>query len=151
MQNNNNQNQKLKGTAEIVSAELKEIAKEREALLRKEKRKKFDCDHKDDYGRGKLEPAGAKGWKCSKCGSFMDITVMTPEEVERKIADVINICDCIKLMGNPELVKMVSTIEEGVDSLSYMYESVVLRNNKKKKNNNNNVNQRRASYCSSKL
>lgn len=148
----NNQNQKLKGTAEIVSVELKEIAKEREALLRREKRKKFDCDHKDDYGRSKLEPAGSKGWKCTKCESYVDITVLSIDEVERKLADVINICDCIKLMGNPELVKMVSSIEEGVDSLSYLYESVVLRNGRKKKgNNNNNINQRRASYGSSKL
>ena len=153
--NQNNQNKKdIKGTANIVAEELRGLGIEKQRLELRAKRKRFLCDHKDDFGRGKLDPMKDGDYKCGKCGTIVDIELQTMDQVDRKIAEVLNIAECIKLMGSPSMVETISKIEEGIDSLSQMYEKVILKGAKNKNrnnNNNNNNNQRRASYKISKL
>ena len=74
-------------------------------------------------------------------------------EVDRKLREVINIIESIKLASNSELTPSLAKIEEGVDSLLALYERVILKqgNVNKNNNNNNNNNQRRANYGASKL
>ena len=73
-------------------------------------------------------------------------------EVDRKLREVINIIEAIKIASNPELTPSLAKIEEGVDSLLALYEKVILKQGNVNKNQNQNQNnQRRAGYGASKL
>ena len=74
-------------------------------------------------------------------------------EVDRKLREVINIIEAIKIASSSDLTPSLAKIEEGVDSLLALYERIILKQgNVNKNNNNNNNNQRRgASYNQSKL
>ena len=148
---NNNKNQ---GTGNQIAEELRQMKLDRQQLDRRDKQIRFRCDHKDTHGRPAIQQGQEDGTiVCRICGTKISAKTQNKVEVDRKIREVINIVECIKIASNPELTPSLAKIEEGIDSLVALYERVILKpdNNKNKNNNNNNNNQRRASYGSSKL
>lgn len=154
MENKNNQvNYNKKGTSEEVSEQLRDYKKQRERILLAEKKTAFHCDHKDRNGRANLSSVGDGVLRCNRCGTEIYTATQTLAEVQRKIDEILNIIELVKLLAEPEYVPGLAKIEEGVDSLSKVYDNIVLKGKKKKgnKHNNNNGNVRRASYNQSKL
>ena len=153
MENNKNQqNYNKKGTSEEVSEQLRDCKKQREKLMMAEKKISFHCDHKDRNGRANLSAIGDGVLRCNRCGTEICTATQTLVEVQRKVDEILNIVELIKLLAEPEYVPGLAKIEEGVDSLTRVYDNIVLKGKKKKGNNNNNNNNiRRASYNQSKL
>ena len=148
--NNNNMNQ---GNGNKVAEELRQAKLERQQLDRRDKMIRFKCDHKDGHGRPAVQQGQEDGTLvCRICGTKINAKMLNKVEVDRKIREVINIIEAIKIASNPELTPSLAKIEEGVDSLLALYERVILKQGNVKNNNNNNNNQRKgASYNQSKL
>lgn len=153
--NNNNQNRNNnQGTGNKVAEELRQMKIEKQNLDRRDKQIRFRCDHKDSHGRPAIQQGKEDGeLVCRICGTRINAKMQNKVEVDRKLREVINIIESIKLASNSELTASLAKIEEGVDSLLALYEKVILKpdNNQNRNNNNNNNNQKRASYGSSKL
>ena len=153
--NNNNNNQNVQGTGNRVAEELRQMKIEKQNLDRRDKQIRFRCDHKDSHGRPAIQQGKEDGeLVCRICGTRINAKMQNKVEVDRKLREVINIIESIKLASNPELTPSLAKIEEGVDSLLSLYEKVILKrdgNNNHNKNNNGNDNRKRASYGSSKL
>lgn len=152
--NNNNVERNNQGTGNKVAEELRQMKLEREQLDRRDRRIRFNCDHKDSHGRPAVQQGQEDGvLVCRICGCKINAKLQNKVEVDRKLREVINIIEAIKIASNPELTPNLAKIEEGVDSLLALYERVILKqgNNNKNNNNNNNNNQRRANYGASKL
>ena len=150
----NNMNNNVQGTGNKVAEELRQMKVERQQLDKRSKQIVFRCDHKDSHGRPAVQPGKEDGTLvCRICGTCINARVQTTVEVDRKIREVINIIESIKIASNSELTASLAKIEEGVDSLLALYEKVILKqgNVNKNKNNNNNNNQRRANYGANKL
>lgn len=148
--NNNN----AQGTGNQIAEELRQMKLDRQQLDRRDKQIRFRCDHKDSHGRPAIQQGQEDGvLVCRICGTKINAKMQNKVEVDRKIRDVINIIESIKIAANPELTPSLAKIEEGVDSLLALYERVILKqgNDRKNNNNNNNGNQRRAAYGTSKL
>lgn len=149
--NNNNQNQ---GTGNKVAEELRQAKIERQNLDRRDKQIRFKCDHKDSHGRPAVYPGQEDGTLvCRICGTKINAKMQNKVEVDRKIREVLNIIEAIKIASTSDLTPSLAKIEEGVDSLVALYERIILKQgNVKHNNNNNNNNQRKgASYNQSKL
>ena len=152
--NNNNQNNNVQGNGNKVAEELRQMKIEKQNLDRRDKQIRFRCDHKDSHGRPAIQQGKEDGeLVCRICGTRINAKMQNKVEVDRKLREVINIIESIKLASNSELTSSLAKIEEGVDSLLALYEKVILKpdNNQNRNNNNNNNNQKRASYGSSKL
>jgi hypothetical protein len=151
-QNNNmNQNQ---GNGNKIAEELRQLKLDRQQMDRRDRQIRFRCDHKDGHGRPAVQQGQEDGTLvCRICGTKINAKMLNKVEVDRKLREVINIIESIKLASNPELTPSLAKIEEGVDSLLALYERVILKqgNVNKNNNNNNNNNQRRANYGASKL
>ena len=147
---NNNNNQ---GNGNQIAQELRDLKLDRQQLDRRDKQIRFRCDHKDSHGRPAIQQGQEDGvLVCRICGTKINAKMQNKVEVDRKIREVINIIESIKLASNPELTPSLAKIEEGVDSLLALYERVILKQgNVKNNNNSNNQNQRRANYGASKL
>lgn len=149
-ENFNNQN--IQGTGNRVAEDLRQIKLDRQQIERRDKQIRFRCDHKDSHGRAALQQDENGNLVCRICGTKINAKLQNAVEVDRKLRDVINIVECIKLAANPELTPSLAKIEEGIDSLLPLYERIILKGgNKKSKKNNDNNNQRKAAYGSSKL
>jgi uncharacterized Zn finger protein (UPF0148 family) len=149
--NNNNMNQ---GNGNKVAEELRQAKLERQQLDRRDKMIRFKCDHKDGHGRPAVQQGQEDGTLvCRICGTKINAKMLNKVEVDRKIREVINIIEAIKIASNPELTPSLAKIEEGVDSLLALYERIILKqgNANKGNNNNNNNNQRKANYGATKL
>ena len=149
--NNNNMNQ---GNGNKVAEELRQAKLERQQLDRRDKMIRFKCDHKDGHGRPAVQQGQEDGTLvCRICGTKINAKMLNKVEVDRKIREVINIIEAIKIASNPELTPSLAKIEEGVDSLLALYERIILKqgNANKGNNNNNNNNQRKANYGAAKL
>ena len=150
-QYNNNNN--AQGTGNQIAQELRELKIDRQQLDRRDKQIRFRCDHKDSHGR----PATQQGQEdgvlvCRICGTKINAKMQNKVEIDRKIREVLNIIETIKLVANPELTPSLAKIEEGVDSLLALYEKVILKpTNNKPNQQQNQGNQRRANYGASKL
>jgi transcription elongation factor Elf1 len=154
LNNNVNNNNNVQGTGNKVAEELRQMKIERQQLDKRDKMIRFRCDHKDSHGRPAVQPGKEDGTLvCRICGTVINARVQTTVEVDRKLREVLNIIETIKIASNSELTPSLAKIEEGVDSLLALYEKVILKqgNANKNKGNNNNNNQRRAAYGSSKL
>ena len=153
--NNNNMNRNNnQGTGNRVAEELRQMKLERENLDRRDRRIRFNCDHKDSHGRPAVQQGNEDGvLVCRICGCKINAKMMNKVEVDRKLREVINIIEAIKIASNSDLTPSLAKIEEGVDSLLALYERVILKhgNVNKQNNNNNNNNRRGASYGASKL
>lgn len=151
MSNLNNKN--LQGNGNNVAQDLREVKQARLNLERRDRQIRFRCDHKDSHGRAAvMQEQESKLLVCRICGTKINAKVMNKIEVDRKVQEILNVIECIKLAGNPELTETLSKIEEGVDAITSLYEKVILKpGNNNKKNNNNNNNQRKASYGKSLL
>lgn len=151
MSNLNNKN--VQGNGNNVAQDLREVKQARLNLERRDRQIRFRCDHKDSHGRAAVSQEQETGLLvCRICGTKINAKVMNKIEVDRKVQELLNIIECIKLAGNPELTETLSKIEEGVDAITSLYEKVILKpGNNKKNNNNNNNNQRKASYGKSLL
>jgi transcription elongation factor Elf1 len=151
-QNNNmNQNQ---GNGNKIAEELRQLKLDRQQMDRRDKMIRFRCDHKDSHGRPAVQQGQEDGTLvCRICGTKINCKMMNKVEVDRKLREVINIIEAIKIASNSELTPSLAKIEEGVDSLLALYERIILKQgNVNKNNNNNNNNQRRgASYNASKM
>lgn len=144
----------VQGTGNKIAEELRQSKMDRQQLDRRDKQIRFRCDHKDTHGRAVVTQAEDGCFVCKICGTKINTQLLNKVEVDRKLQEVINIVECIKLIGNPELTPGLAKVEEGVDSILGLYERVILRggnNQNKNKNNNNNGNQRKANYKTSKL
>lgn len=149
--NNNNMNQ---GNGNKVAEELRQAKLERQQLDRRDKMIRFKCDHKDGHGRPAVQQGQEDGTLvCRICGTKINAKMLNKVEVNRKLQEVINIIEAIKIASNPELTPSLAKIEEGVDSLLALYERIILKqgNANKGNNNNNNNNQRKANYGATKL
>ena len=149
--NNNNMNQ---GNGNKVAEEIRKAKLERQQLDRRDKMIRFKCDHKDGHGRPAVQQGQEDGTLvCRICGTKINAKMLNKVEVDRKIREVINIIEAIKIASNPELTPSLAKIEEGVDSLLALYERIILKqgNANKGNNNNNNNNQRKANYGATKL
>jgi len=149
--NNNNMNQ---GNGNKVAEELRQAKLERQQLDRRDKMIRFKCDHKDGHGRPAVQQGQEDGTLvCRICGTKINAKMLNKVEVDRKLREVINIIEAIKIASNPELTPSLAKIEEGVDSLLALYERIILKqgNANKGNNNNNNNNQRKANYGATKL
>ena len=149
--NNNNQ---VQGNGNKVAEELRQAKIERQNLDRRDKQIRFRCDHKDGHGRPAVQQGQEDGTLvCRICGTKINAKMMNKVEVDRKLREVINIIEAIKIASSSDLTPSLAKIEEGVDSLLALYERIILKQgNVKNNNNNNNNNQRRgASYNQSKL
>lgn len=149
LNNNNNNN----GTGNKVAEELRQMKIDRQNLDRRDKQIRFRCDHKDSHGRPAVQQGQEDGTLvCRICGTKINAKMQNKVEVDRKLREVINIIEAIKIASNSELTASLAKIEEGVDSLLALYERVILKQGNVKNNNNNNNNQRKgASYNQSKL
>lgn len=150
----NNSNNNVQGTGNKVAEELRQMKIEKQNLDRRDRQIRFNCDHKDSHGRPAIQQGKEDGeLVCRICGTRINAKLQNKVEVDRKLRDVINIIESIKLAANPDLTPSLAKIEEGVDSLLALYEKVILKrdDNQNRNNNNNNGNQRRATYGSSKL
>jgi transcription elongation factor Elf1 len=151
----NNQNNNVQGTGNNVAEELRQMKLERQQLDRRDKMIRFKCNHKDANGRPVVNAGQEEGTLvCRICGTCINARTQTTVEIDRKLREVINIIESIKIASNPELTPSLAKIEEGVDSLLSLYEKVILKqgNNKNKNNNNNNnVNRNRAGYGANKI
>lgn len=147
---NNNNNQ---GNGNQIAQELRDLKLDRQQLDRRDKQIRFRCDHKDSHGRPAIQQGQEDGvLVCRICGTKINAKMQNKVEVDRKIREVINIIESIKLASNPELTPSLAKIEEGVDSLLALYERVILKQGNVKNNNNQQQqNQRRANYGASKL
>lgn len=141
------------GTGSRVAEDLRQIKLDRKQLERRDKEIRFKCDHKDNHGRAALQQSQEDGLLvCRICGTRINAKVQNKVEVDRKLQEVINIVECIKLAAGPEVVPALARVEEGVDSLLDLYEKAILKGGQKNKNNNQNNNQqKRANYKASKL
>ena len=152
---NNNNNNQVQGNGNRVAEELRQVKLEKQQMDRRTKQIKFGCDHKDSHGRPALEQGKDDGCLvCRICGTVIDPHMQTLVEVDRKVQELINLIECIKLAGGPELTPSLAKIEEGVDSVVQLYEKVILKKgnrNNNNQNNNNNNNQRRAGYNANKM
>ena len=151
---NNNGNNMNQGNGGRVAEELRQAKLERQQLDRRDKMIRFRCDHKDSHGRPAVQQGQEDGTLvCRICGTKINAKMMNKVEVDRKLREVINIIEAIKIASNPELTPSLAKIEEGVDSLLALYERIILKqgNANKGNNNNNNNNQRKANYGASKL
>ena len=149
-----NNNSNVQGTGNQIAEELRQMKLDRQQLDRRDKQIRFRCDHKDSHGRPAIQQGQEDGvLVCRICGTKINAKMQNKVEVDRKIREVINIIESIKIAANPELTPSLAKIEEGVDSLLALYERVILKqgNDRKNNNNNNNGNQRRAAYRTSKL
>jgi hypothetical protein len=148
--NNNNNTQ---GTGNQIAQELRELKIDRQQLDRRDKQIRFRCDHKDSHGRPATQPGQEDGTLvCRICGTKINAKMQNKVEIDRKIREVLNIIETIKLVANPELTPSLAKIEEGVDSLLALYEKVILKpTNNKPNQQQNQGNQRRANYGASKL
>lgn len=149
----NNNNQNVQGTGHKIAEELREMKLERQQLDRRDKQIRFRCDHKDSHGRPAVQQGQEDGvLVCRICGTKINAKMQNKVEVDRKLREVINIIEAIKIASNPELTPSLAKIEEGVDSLLALYEKVILKQGNVNKNQNQNQNnQRRAGYGASKL
>ena len=150
--NNNNNNNR--GTGNQIADELRQMKIEKQELDRRDKQIRFRCDHKDSQGRPAIQPGKEDGeLVCRICGTRINARMQNKVEVDRKLREVINIIEAIKIASNSDLTPSLAKIEEGVDSLLALYERVILKqgNVNKQNNNNNNNNRRGASYGASKL
>ena len=147
---NNNNNQ---GNGNQIAQELRDLKLDRQQLDRRDKQIRFRCDHKDSHGRPAIQQGQEDGvLVCRICGTKINAKMQNKVEVDRKIREVINIIESIKLASNPELTPSLAKIEEGVDSLLALYEKVILKpTNNKPNQQQNQGNQRRANYGASKL
>lgn len=149
-ENLNNQN--VQGTGNKIAEELRQLKLDKQQMDRRDKQIRFRCDHKDSHGRAALQQDENGNLVCRICGTKINAKLQNAVEVDRKLQEVINIVECIKLAANPELTPSLAKIEEGIDSLLALYERIILKGgNKKAKKNNEAGNQRKASYNSSKL
>ena len=149
--NNNNQNQ---GNGNRIADELRQMKIDRQNLDRRDKQIRFRCDHKDGHDRPAVQQGQEDGvLVCRICGCKINAKMQNKVEVDRKLREVINIIEAIKIASSSDLTPSLAKIEEGVDSLLALYERIILKQgNVNKNNNNNNNNQRRgASYNQSKL
>jgi transcription elongation factor Elf1 len=149
--NNNNQ---VQGNGNKVAEELRQAKIERQNLDRRDKQIRFRCNHKDAHGRPAVQQGQEDGTLvCRICGTKINAKMQNKVEVDRKLREVINIIEAIKIASSSDLTPSLAKIEEGVDSLLALYERIILKQgNVKNNNNNNNNNQRRgASYNQSKL
>ena len=148
-----NNNNNAQGTGNQIAQELRELKIDRQQLDRRDKQIRFRCDHKDSHGRPATQPGQEDGTLvCRICGTKINAKMQNKVEVDRKIREVINIIESIKLASNPELTPSLAKIEEGVDSLLALYERVILKQGNVKNNNQQQQqNQRRANYGASKL
>lgn len=147
-------NNNVQGTGNQIAEELRQMKLDRQQLDRRDKQIRFRCDHKDSHGRPAIQQGQEDGTLvCRICGTKINAKTQNKVEVDRKIREVINIIECIKIASNPELTPSLAKIEEGVDSLLALYERVILKQggNKNNNNHNNNNGQRRANYAVSKL
>ena len=137
----------------METQELRELKIDRQQLDRRDKQIRFRCDHKDSHGRPAIQQGQEDGvLVCRICGTKINAKMQNKVEVDRKIREVINIIESIKLASNPELTPSLAKIEEGVDSLLALYERVILKQGNVKNNNQQQQqNQRRANYGASKL
>lgn len=150
LNNNNNQNQ---GNGNKVAEELRQMKLERQNLDRRDKQIRFKCDHKDSHGRPAVYAGQEDGTLvCRICGTKINAKMQNKVEIDRKIREVLNIIEAIKIASTSDLTPSLAKIEEGVDSLVALYERIILKQGNVKQNNNNNNNQRKgASYNQSKL
>lgn len=149
-ENLNNQN--VQGTGNKIAEELRQLKLDKQQMDRRDKQIRFRCDHKDSHGRAALQQDENGNLVCRICGTKINAKLQNAVEVDRKLQEVINIVECIKLAANPELTPSLAKIEEGIDSLLALYERIILKGgNKGKKKNNETTNQRKASYNTSKL
>ena len=150
-----NNNNNVQGTGNQIAEELRQMKIDRQQLDRRDKQIRFRCDHKDSHGRPAIQQGQEDGvLVCRICGTTINAKLQNKVEVDRKIREVINIIESIKIASSPELTPSLAKIEEGVDSLLALYEKVILKpgnGNKNNNQNNNNNNQRRANYGVSKL
>ena len=150
----NNSNNNVQGTGNKVAEELRQMKIEKQNLDRRDRQIRFNCDHKDSHGRPAIQQGKEDGeLVCRICGTRINAKLQNKVEVDRKLREVINIIESIKLAANPDITPTIAKIEEGVDSLLALYEKVILKrdDNQNRNNNNNNGNQRRSTYGSSKL
>ena len=145
---NNNNNQ---GNGNQIAQELRDLKLDRQQLDRRDKQIRFRCDHKDSHGRPAIQQGQEDGvLVCRICGTKINAKMQNKVEVDRKIREVINIIESIKLASNPELTPSLAKIDEGVDSLFALYERVILKQGNVKNNNQQQQqNQRRANYGAS--
>ena len=153
--NNNNQNNNVQGNGNKVAEELRQMKIEKQNLDRRDRQIRYRCDHKDSHGRPAIQAGKEDGeLVCRICGTVINAKMQNKVEVDRKLREVINIIESIKLASSTDLVPSLAKIEEGVDSLLALYEKVILKSdnrNNNKNNNNNNGNQKKAGYNQSKL
>ena len=153
--NNNNMNgNNNQGNGNKVAEELRQMKMERENLDRRDRRIRFNCDHKDSHGRPAVQQGKDDGvLVCRICGTHINCKFQDKVEVNRKLQEVINIIEAIKIASSSDLTPSLAKIEEGVDSLLALYERIILKqgNVNKNNNNNNNNNRKGASYGASKL
>ena len=150
----NNQNNNNRGTGNQIADELRQMKIEKQELDRRDKIIRFRCDHKDSQGRPAIQPGKEDGCLvCRICGTVINARMQNKVEVDRKLREVINIIESIKLASNSELTMNLAKIEEGVDSLLSLYERIILKQEGQNKNkgNNNNSNQKKAGYNQSKF
>ena len=149
--NNGNQNQ---GNGGKIAEELRQAKVERQQLDKRDKQIRFRCDHKDSHGRPAVQQGKEDGTLvCRICGTVINCKMQNKVEVDRKIREIINIIESLKLASNSDITNSLAKIEEGVDSLLALYERIILKqgNVNKNNNNNNNQNKRKANYGASKL
>ncbi len=141
------------GTADDVAVELRKCREERKRIEKEERRKSFYCDHKDGRGRAILSPTENGMLECNRCRTEIMPQVQSLADVRRKCDETRNLVECLKISAEPEYVKGLAKIIEGIDSIPELYEKIILKGKKKRHDNNNNSDnsQRTASYRSNKL
>ena len=151
---NNQNNNNVQGNGNRVAEELRQMKIEKQNLDRRDRQIRYHCDHKDSHGRPAIQAGKEDGeLVCRICGTVINAKMQNKVEVDRKLREVINIIESIKLASSTDLVASLAKIEEGVDSLLSLYERIILKQEGQNKNkgNGNNSNQKRASYNQSKL
>ena len=150
---NNQNNNNVQGNGNRVAEELRQMKIEKQNLDRRDRQIRYHCDHKDSHGRPAIQAGKEDGeLVCRICGTVINAKMQNKVEVDRKLREVINIIESIKLASSTDLVPSLAKIEEGVDSLLAMYERIILKQGNNKRNENNqNDNRRRAGYGSNKL
>lgn len=155
MDNNNVQKKyNKKGTADDVAKELRKYREERKRIEKEERRKAFYCDHKDHRGRSILSPTKEGHLQCNRCGTEISAQIQSLSEVKRISDEARNLVECIKISAEPDYVPGLAKIIEGIDSIPKLYEDIILKGKNKRRGSNDNdgnMNQKSASYKSSKL
>lgn len=146
-------NNNVKGNGNTVAEELRALSLEQKEMERRDKQIRFSCSHKDTNGRSTVRTTEDGYYVCKICNTRINAKVSSLLEVNRKVREVIELIEAIKLAGDQSITPALAKIEEGVDSINSLYEKVVLKAGNKKQNNHNNNggNQRRAVYKTSKL